>query len=211
MPKNYTEEFRAQIIGMWRAGRAVRDIAREMGCTVRTVNRWITRFEEEGEEVFRDHRRNSRRKKTTAEEDAVLVNTVVAEPFRSVNSVLNELDLNISNRTARRRLNDQNIYCRRPARTPLLLPQHLEARMNFARRHLAVPADVWSTTIFTDEKVIIILFLLLLFNLTGFICSFQQNTYEKSFLFKYATVDSNFIQILIIIFKIKIHYHTIME
>ena len=69
--KNYSEVFRAQIIGMWRAGREVRDIAREMGCTVRTVNRWITRFEEEGEEVFRDHRRNSRRKKTTAEEDAV--------------------------------------------------------------------------------------------------------------------------------------------
>lgn len=150
-----SEFTRGRIVGLWEAGVSEDEIAQRIQCNVRTVHRWINRWQEEGEEGLKDKRKNNHRERfTTAEQNVSLVRQVDENPFLPVLHSVNLLDLQISVRTAQRRLHEANVHCYQPARKIPLTNRHREDRVAFALHQLntASPED-WDRTIWTDEKV----------------------------------------------------------
>lgn len=133
MAGNLDIVHRGRIIGMWESGICVRDIARRIPCSEFNVRKWIKRWQEEGAGGLRDRREHNRRQRlTTAEEDALLVNQVDSNPFLPVSHSVNQLDLQISDRTAQRRLHKANVHCYRVARKIALTSKHRDNRVAFA-------------------------------------------------------------------------------
>ncbi|EFN74675.1 hypothetical protein EAG_05271, partial [Camponotus floridanus] len=96
-----------QIVGLWEAGMNVNDdIAHRIECNERTVRKLINWWQEEGYDLT-DRRKNNRgRRSTFVEENISLVRQVDENPFLPVSHSVKELNLQISNRTAQRRLHE---------------------------------------------------------------------------------------------------------
>jgi len=107
MPKNLCSKVRSRIVGQWQAGKTVAEIAAAIPCSGKIVRRWIERFIESGDHALHDYRRNNRGpRKTRAQEDERIVAAVVEQPFDTVQEALNAANVQISERTAQRRLNE---------------------------------------------------------------------------------------------------------
>ncbi|EFN63807.1 hypothetical protein EAG_12175, partial [Camponotus floridanus] len=87
------------------AGKTVAEIAAAIPCSAKTVRRWIERFIENGDHALHDYRRNSPRK-TRAQQDERIVVAVIEQPFGTVQEDLNAANVQTSERTARRQLNE---------------------------------------------------------------------------------------------------------
>ncbi|KAK4297382.1 hypothetical protein Pmani_030199 [Petrolisthes manimaculis] len=70
---------RGRIIGMREAGHSISEIARDLGLTRQTVQRWLTRWEESGN--LEDRQRSGRPKMTSAEDTAGIRAAVERNPF----------------------------------------------------------------------------------------------------------------------------------
>lgn len=149
-----SEINRGRITGMWEAGLSIGEICVRIPCSVKAARRWIARFREGGEEALRDRRKHNRRQRlTSAQQNDALVRQVDIDPFLPVSSAINELQLPISRWTARRRLHEAHVHCRRAARKIALTQKHRENRVAFALQQLMTPPEDWEITIWTDEKV----------------------------------------------------------
>ena len=156
MPQNLCPEIRGRIVGQWQAGRTVAEIAAAIPCSAKTVRRWIQRFIDGGDHALHDHRHNNRGPRITrAEEDEAIVAAVAEQPFGSVQEALNAANVQVSERTARRRLNAAGYHCYRPARKIMLTPVNREQRIAFALENLVTSREEWEATIWTDEKVFV--------------------------------------------------------
>lgn len=60
----------------------------------------------------------------------------------------------ISNRTVQRRLNEANLYGRKPAKKPYLKPAHAKARLEFAKEHEGWTVNDWKQILWCDESKI---------------------------------------------------------
>ncbi|KAK3884905.1 hypothetical protein Pcinc_010879 [Petrolisthes cinctipes] len=70
--------LRGRIIGMWECGKSSRDIAHMTGVSVRTVNRWINRWREEGS--VKTKPRSGRPKVTSRDDVARILDTIHERP-----------------------------------------------------------------------------------------------------------------------------------
>ncbi|KAK3892484.1 hypothetical protein Pcinc_003716 [Petrolisthes cinctipes] len=141
--------LRGRIIGMWECGKSSRDIAHMTGVSVRTVNRWINRWREEGS--VKTKPRSGRPKVTSRDDVARILDTIHERPKTNTVQVARDLQLQCHPRTIRRRLKENKINCYVPAKETLS-QQHREVRLGFALQYLAVDPDFWKNVIFTDEK-----------------------------------------------------------
>lgn len=142
---------RAQIVGMWRAGATVPNIALEMGRSTKTIRRWIRRWEEEGSVETRP--RSGRPRVTSARMDAMIVAAATAHPKRTSVEHTRDLGLNCHHMTTRRRLHEAGINCYIPAHKGWLTPTNKESRLGFALEHLPHTEEYWRSVIYTDETV----------------------------------------------------------
>lgn len=141
---------RGRIIGLWQSGMTPADVADTMGVSKKTVQRWITRWEQEGSLATRP--RSGRPRVTTPDEDARLMAAVDNTPMKTMVDLTRELNLPCHPQTTRNRLHKSGIHCYVPARKPKLTDAHKEARLAFALEYLAVDPTFWRNVIFTDEK-----------------------------------------------------------
>lgn len=156
MPQNLCPEVRGRIVGQWQAGRTVAEIAAAIPCSEQAVRRWIRRFNDGGDHALHDHRRNNRRPRTTSvAEDEAIVTAIVDRPFGTVQQAINAANVQISDRTARQRLNEAGYHCYRPAHKIPLTLEHREQRLGYALENLATSREEWEATIWTDEKVFV--------------------------------------------------------
>ncbi|XP_018045619.1 PREDICTED: putative nuclease HARBI1 [Atta colombica] len=120
MPRNLCPEIRGRIVGQSQAGRSVAEIAADIPCSEKTVRRWIRRFAEGGDDALHDHRQNNHGpRKTGPEQVQALVAAVVDRPYSSLQEAINAANIQISVRTARRRLNEAGYYFRPVHKIPL--------------------------------------------------------------------------------------------
>lgn len=89
---------------------------------------------------------------TTPDEDAAIQRAVEDDPFTNAVRIREQLQLNVSAETVRRRLHRSGKHHRVPAVKECLTNQHRAARLAFARQHVEKDLEFWSRVVFTDEK-----------------------------------------------------------
>lgn len=89
---------------------------------------------------------------TTREEDQRIIQAAENNPFTNARSIREELSLEVSDDTVRRRLHQAGIHHRVSAKKEYLTDAHRAARLAFAQQYVDKGMDFWERTIFTDEK-----------------------------------------------------------
>lgn len=149
-----SSETVASIISLIEDGRSQRYVANRFAVSRSTVQRVYTRFIETGS-YSRRHGTGPRRK-TSNRDDRFIVSLVLRNRHTTAVEARNELqhvrNVNVSERTVRRRLQESTLYSRRPATGPELLRQHRVARLQFARQHQNWNVGDWRHVMFTDES-----------------------------------------------------------
>ena len=120
-----------------------------MKCNTSTVIKWLTRWKID--KYLDDKTRSGRPRITTQEDDNLIINTTldVEEPTtKKVRDHAQNQNLNVSERTIRRRLKDAGLrYCT-PLSKPLLTLKHQQDRLRWAKQ---VQNQDWNNVIASDE------------------------------------------------------------
>ncbi|KAL7634885.1 UNVERIFIED_CONTAM: hypothetical protein RMT77_015262 [Armadillidium vulgare] len=148
--KNENIALRAKIVALFEAGMKKTHICRELGVTLKTVQKWIKRNEEEGD--LRDRSRSGGPRCTTSNEDSKIIENAGRDPFTNAREIQRQLQMNCSDETIRRRLHEAGIHHRVSAVKHKLTDEHKAARLAFANQYIQKDMNYWSRVIFTDEK-----------------------------------------------------------
>lgn len=72
-----SEFKKGQIILLKQQGKANKQIADELGTTIKTVRKWCLRYEDEGEDGMKPRAKSGRRRTTTREQDNAAVDVSI--------------------------------------------------------------------------------------------------------------------------------------
>ncbi|RZC32006.1 HTH Tnp Tc3 2 domain containing protein, partial [Asbolus verrucosus] len=113
-------------VALVHAGFSIREAADSLGFAQSSVHRAIVRFRETAE--FRRKRGSGRRRCTNARDNRYIMMLSLRNRHMTAVEIRNRLhrvrEVNVSERTVRRRLNEANLLARRPATGPELLRAH---------------------------------------------------------------------------------------
>ncbi|KAK3892764.1 hypothetical protein Pcinc_003381 [Petrolisthes cinctipes] len=143
---------RAAIVGMRDAGMPLKAIARARGITIKTVRRWIRRWDGEGKVANRP--RNGRPRILSEADDRRNVEALMETPHTSAVDLTQKLQLACNPETTRRHINEAGIKCSFPAQKEKLTKANRDMRLAFARRYTQdiYDQEFWNTVIWTDEN-----------------------------------------------------------
>ncbi|XP_049519718.1 uncharacterized protein LOC125944032 [Dermacentor silvarum] len=143
------DDERRSIVYLSLKGYSQRYIGALVNRPLKTVNRIIQAYKYEGR--IQDAPRASRPKATTDDEDALIVAAAVRNPFLPAPAIREDLDLDVSDTTVRRRLRTAGLHSRVAAQKPLLTAANKDARRQFAELHEAWTSEEWGRVTFSDE------------------------------------------------------------
>ncbi|XP_066981031.1 uncharacterized protein [Macrobrachium rosenbergii] len=103
---------RSRIIGESERGVPTGDIAVSVGVSTRTVQRWISRWREEG--TLANRRRRGRPRITTRQQDEQIIAASIDDPLKTSVTITQELHLPCTPQTTRQRLREHGIRCHVP-------------------------------------------------------------------------------------------------
>jgi len=109
----------------------------------------LTQFHESGE--LSSAPRSGRPRATTVQQDAAIVAASEESPMTSAMAVWQQLQLDVTPRTVRRRLHEAGRHHRTPANKELC-ERNIADRLRFCDQHRDHNGDYWSNVIFLDEK-----------------------------------------------------------
>ncbi|KAG0411857.1 hypothetical protein HPB47_010995 [Ixodes persulcatus] len=144
------EATRVRILTLVQEGRTRRSIAAEIGCALGTVTRIVCAFRDDGR--IRDMEREGRPRRTTAEEDQWIIAAACCDPSMTAAEIREELGLQVSLSTIRKRLHAAGLRSRVACQRPLLTQSHKRLRLEFATNHLAWTVEDWKLVVFSDES-----------------------------------------------------------
>ncbi|CAF3107265.1 unnamed protein product [Rotaria sp. Silwood2] len=127
-------------------------IAKIVKCNRTTVTRWLNRWEETKD--LSDRSRPGAPRTTTIEQDQMMVNMALTEIDGTSKTIAEELqnnEVNVSDRTVRRRLRNAGLKYSKPLSKPLLSEHHRQQRLAWAK---SMKNDDWSRVMVTDETTI---------------------------------------------------------
>lgn len=93
-----------------------------------------------------------RKRATTAREDTLIIRQIKKKPDTSSTEIKDELNLNISTKTIRRRLHEHNFFNRVSVRKPMISKPNKKKRLDFAKKHVDKPISFWKNVIWSDES-----------------------------------------------------------
>ncbi|KAH6946073.1 hypothetical protein HPB50_011472 [Hyalomma asiaticum] len=137
---------RMKIVKLSFRGYSQRRIAAEVRRPLKTVNRIIQAYRDEGRIKDAPHRR--RPQATSASEDLLIVAVANNEPSMSAKRVRGTIGLNVNDSTVRSRLHDAGLRSRVAAKKPLLSGQNKIARLRFA---MTTEAGMLTTSTFSTR------------------------------------------------------------
>lgn len=144
--------LRAEIIALKKIGLSASAIARTIGVSEPTVYKWSRRCEDEGNS--RDRPRSGAPKKTSRDQDQRIVAAMAETPINTAVALRNQLQLQVSVYTVRKRLHNSGVHHRTPAKKPKLTEAHRMARLRFAQRYVNEDMQLWGSVVFSDEKTL---------------------------------------------------------
>lgn len=143
----------ARAVTMIEEGHTYRSVSRALGVSTSVIHRVIQRYRETGSYVRR--RGQGRNRVTSAIDDRFIALQTLRNRRQTAVQTRNQLvevrNINISERTVRRRLNEVGLRSYVPAKAPKLDVAHRVARLGFARQHRDWTSE-WSHVLFTDES-----------------------------------------------------------
>jgi transposase len=152
--KNIPIELKKLIKSAVDDGLSKRGAAKRFGVSESAVRAIIKRYQERGS--FDSQKSTGRKRKTTKREEKKLVNLSKSDPRKTAPELRNELEknygVNISVSTVQRRLRENMLFGRRPAKKPLISAKNRAARVKFAKAHLDWTPQQWSKVLWSDES-----------------------------------------------------------
>jgi len=136
---------RAAVLTLHNIGWTRQDIAHELHCSENTVSLWMNRWTET--HSLEDGERSGRPRCTTDDTDQDIMLHSDAHVTENPKDILRELELDVSARTIRRRLNEVEL------RSCVQRAEHenVRARISFAEGYSRWTEDDWSRVMFSDE------------------------------------------------------------
>lgn len=151
--KNCTVAERASIIALYNEGLSYREIGERFNCSKKKVFNAILHFKNNG--TTQELQRKLRPRKTSILDDRLIVRLSKKDPFASskqIATTLREtLQLNISSRTIRRRLQEAGLNGRMARKTPKVSTKNLKKRLELAREYANWDMRTWKNILFSDE------------------------------------------------------------
>jgi len=130
-----------------REGRSDVYIAARIPCDVRTVRCWLER------KSSQDHPRRGRKRKTTAEQDAAVVDEAKRTKFTTPRRIKRKLGMDVSSRTIDRRLIEVGLFGRVARHKKKFTAAEKRKRLSFAEGYKHWTQDDWMQVEFADEKL----------------------------------------------------------
>jgi transposase len=147
-----TEEQRWSIIALHRDGQQRRVIANKIPCSLNTVNHWIHHYEHNN--TVADQPRSGCKRQTDEKTDINIVVSAAVEKFIVPKKIKRELDLTVSPRTVRRRLNEAGLFGRISRKEYPLTEEHVRKRLSFANGYSSWTIAQWGSVLFSDETLV---------------------------------------------------------
>ena len=145
------DEIRARIIGLSEGGNTGVQIAAITGVSVRTVQRLVKTFKEDG--TYKRKPCGGSHAKKLSERD---VNNIVryAKTHRrsSVSEITNMCRTQVNRRTIQRVLHKSGIFSRIAVKKPFLTSHHMSQRLAFAQKYHGWSPKEWERIVWTDES-----------------------------------------------------------
>jgi transposase len=144
-----TTAERAAIVTLHGVGWTGRDIAQELRCSENTVSLWLARWKET--HSLEDGERSGRPRCTSPQTDEAI--EAFAEEKVSVvpKDIVRELELPVSARTVRRRLDEAGLFGRVQQEEHAYSDETLRSRIAFAEGYSGWTEDEWARVVFSDE------------------------------------------------------------
>lgn len=176
--KQLSVDERARIVGLYYDGHSFRDICRLMRVCHGTIANTIQRYQETGSNSSRMGRG---RFETLSSADHRYIKLLsLRDRKKTVPQITAEFniarDRPVSTLTIRRSLKQCGFNGRVAAKKPLLRPQNVRKRLQFAKEHVNWTKEDWSQVLFTDESK----FELFGTNRRVFVRRFQESGSKKS-------------------------------
>lgn len=127
-----------------------KEIARHLDLAPSTVHYWLAKADTPS---VPDPPKRGRPRITTLAFDSKILNICQKNPFKSASDIREDLETRVSVDTIRKRLQEQGMKCRIPARKPYLKPEHIRWRLKFAKNHRDWGVSNWEKVVFSDEKI----------------------------------------------------------
>lgn len=152
--KHCTPELRRIILNMKEDGKTITVISKELRCSRKMIYNALKHMEEY--ESYNNKIRKERPRKTTAREDREIIKMSKNNPFFNSNDIRKKMreDLNveISSSSIRRRLIQNNLKGRIARQKPLISNRNLKRRINFSKEHVNKPLSFWKKILWSDES-----------------------------------------------------------
>jgi len=128
------------------------EIADCLEVSVNTIKKYLQKIQI-GPERDKINRKNcGRKKKSTDEEDALIVQIARDNPFASANKIKQELNIDLSRRRISDRILDAGLKSYKPARKTKLTQWHKDERSQWAEQKLFWREREWKKVAFSDES-----------------------------------------------------------
>jgi transposase len=152
--RRYSVEERSQIIGQLDVGVSDADIIKRWGLDKHTLSNLKKKYQKTGS--VKDLQRTGRPRETSEREDRHLALTVARDPrvgakFMAKRLVPGFCKNRISRWTVARRLREWDFGAHTAARKPLLSYNHIQKRLEWARKHVHWTVEDWKKVLFSDE------------------------------------------------------------
>jgi transposase len=144
-----TEVERAAIVTLHKVGWIGRDIAQSIKCSENTVSLWINRWKEQ--HSLQDKERNGRPRCMDEEVDVAIEEYADKKVNVTPRDAVRELELPVSSRTTRRRLDEVGLYGRVQKEEHAYTDDTMRKRIAFAEGYSRWTDEDWSRVIFSDE------------------------------------------------------------
>ena len=146
--KHCTDEQMRIICDLRKRGKTYKDIANTMTCSINMVVNALKRSKKTN-----ICEKRGRKMATSATDDRAILKAAKKDPFLTSRQILGDINLNVSTRTIRRRLQGFNLPARSPKKTPLS-KRNIKKRLQFAKKYLNWKKENWGLILWSDESKI---------------------------------------------------------
>lgn len=146
-----SEETRARIVGLSEAGKTGVDIAAIVGVHVRTVQRVVKKFREDGTYKCKPCG-GSHAKKLSDRDVRAIIRVSKTHRRSTLSEITNICSTQVSRSTIRRALHESGIFSRIAVKKPFLTHRHMSQRLAFAQKYCGWTIKEWERVVWTDES-----------------------------------------------------------